>query len=165
MIVPIYCKGQTCGQLKAETQGLYTRFTGQMDLEKPGRVYADFGGRRIDLGLPTPEKDKWVVKKTVPTSTLPGMGLRFGVTEQRELWENCSGCCIDGIRFPVCYRYKNRIRFPWSVGQKIDPIEPVLLYRYQKDGDKTYLELTLDENDRILNVRDHDGTGEQDKTG
>lgn len=165
MTVPIYCKGQVCGQLKAESQGLYTRFTGQIELEKPGRVYADFGGRRIDLGLPTPEKDKWIVKKTVTTATLPGMALKCGITEQRELWENCSGCCIDGIRFPVCYRYKNKLRVPWAPGQKIDPMEPVLLYCYQQDGEKNYLELNLDENNRIIKVRDIDGTGKQDKTG
>ena len=55
-------------------------------------------------------------------------------------WE---GGCLWGIIYPPCLRKENLLRIPWNVGDEINPIEPLLLYRYVCCEGIGYLELQL----------------------
>lgn len=74
-----------------------------------------------------------------------GRMLHDAVVGTKTSWKQFRGSEIGGIYYPVCLQRANTIRIPWQVGDKIEPIEPLLLYRYINGDGGSYLELTLDE--------------------
>jgi len=74
-----------------------------------------------------------------------GRMLQDAVVGTKPSWKQHKGSEIGGITYPICFRMANTIRIPWQVGDKIEPIEPLLLYRYVNGDGGSYLELTLDD--------------------
>lgn len=71
--------------------------------------------------------------------------LRDAVIGDRTAWKHWEGGCIGGITYPSCLRKGNTLRIPWQSGDPIDPMEPLLLFRYVSREGKSYLELRLDD--------------------
>ncbi len=74
-----------------------------------------------------------------------GRMLQDAVVGSKSDWKQYRRREIGGIYYPFCLQRADTIRIPWQVGDKIEPIEPLLLYRYVNGDGGSYLELTLDD--------------------
>ena len=73
----------------------------------------------------------------------PTTPLRDAVMGERNGFCKWEGGVVGEIRFPPCFRNGNVIRIPWRVGDPIEPMEPLVLYRYVCREGNGFLELTL----------------------
>ena len=149
MQVPIYQEQQQIGTLNMVRQGLYALFSGTVRADGICRIYADFEGGEISLGIPVPEGQHLRIHASMPVSRLPGGMLKCGrVVYEEARWCEFPGGCLGGIAFPSGIRRGNTFRFPWKQGQKLPAEEVMVFYRMVTDGARCYLELSLDEAQR-----------------
>ena len=139
---------RACGILQAERQGLYTVFRAQVDTEALCRLYAMYEGGEAVLGIPAPEQGRMSLKISVPNSRLPrGKLLRGCLQVNNPGWRNFPGGSVGRFHLPPGYVQKNVYRFPWRAGERLPCDELLCFYRLVGEGERTFLELKLDEND------------------
>lgn len=139
----IIANGRKTGVLKAERQGLYTRFYGEVNTKDITKVYAVFEGGECALGIPVPEKGKMVLRVSMPTAKLPKGKLLSGyLPSEDSVWQPFPGGTLAGVCYPEGMKNGNALRFPWHVGEKLPAEEVLLFYRYREQ--EGCLELRLE---------------------
>lgn len=135
---------KTVGFLRWERQGLYTRFYGEITEREVTRVVAVFEGGECSLGVPVPEKDKMVLRASMPTGRLPkGRLLQGRLQKKQQEWEPFPGGVLGGVTYPRGRKKGNLLRFSWCPGEKLPADEVMLLYRFVEEQGKSYLELCI----------------------
>lgn len=98
------------------------------------------------MGVPVPEQGKMVLRASMPTSRLPKGQLLRGELEEQG-WRSFSGGVLAGVAYPAGLRKRDKLRFPWKMGEKLPAEEVMLLFSYVEEEGKSYLELCLNPDD------------------
>ncbi len=143
----IWKDGRLWGCLTAQQQGLYTVFRGRGRGHDLCRAYAIFEGGELALGIPVPEGEDMLLRASLPTSRLPqGRLLRGELRPKDDPWQSFPGGQVGQAELPSGQVRGGCYRFPWSPEEKL-PYGPYLcFFRYVREREKSYLELSLDEN-------------------
>ena len=133
-------KDQCVGYLTAERRGLYYIFYGETNIRTLSRIAADFNGGTFTLGIPVPEGEKMVLRKSLPVARLPkGQLLGARLLTDEEQWKIYNGGVFKGISLPSGETKDGVIRYPWNPGKPMPVHEIMLFCSYGTEGGRGYL--------------------------